>query len=343
MQDTTNFDLICESTTRLFGSYDPLGQSERTWPADLWQDAEEAGLPLALLSEKEGGFGFSAIEALAPVRIAAAHAVPLPLGETMLANHILALAGLDPVEGPAAIVHGGAESLVAVPFGRHIAGVVVLSPEQGNKSLALYRPGPEAWRHGENIAGEARDCLSCSELGSSVSSAEAPIRVETLYAMLAMLRATQMAGAMSRALEMTLRYAGERQQFGRSLGRFQAIQHNCAIMAGHVAAACAGADMAITALPKALSVPEVFTTLAAAAKVRAGEGATQVAALAHQVHGAIGFSHEYALHPLSRRLWSWRDEDGTEADWSARLSSSVLTLPERGLWAHLTSLHEEVA
>ena len=51
----------------------------------------------------------------------------------------------------------------------------------------------------------------------------------------------------------------------------------------------------------------------AAAKVRAGEAAGVGAGIAHQVHGAIGFTYEHSLHFATRRLWSWRAEFGTES------------------------------
>lgn len=336
MQDSSQIDLIADSAGRLFARHDPLAQADDIWPAPLWTEAEEAGFTLALLTEDQGGFGFSPAEALAPVRIAAAQAVPLPLGETVLANWLLAAAGLDPVEGPLGVSTDGR----AVPFGRHLAGLVMLDADAA--TLTLSRPAAADWQHGSNIAGEPRDSLGALP-ADILASAPAPMAPATLHALLAALRSVQMAGAAGRVLDMTLHYAGEREQFGRALSRFQAIQHNCAIMASHVAAANVAADLAIASLPQALNAPEAFVTIAAAAKIRTGEAATQVAALSHQIHGAIGFSHEYALHPLTRRLWSWRDEDGTDAEWCRLLAARVTALPERGLWPFLTALHEEAA
>ena len=55
----------------------------------------------------------------------------------------------------------------------------------------------------------------------------------------------------------------------------------------------------------------------AAAKARIGEAVALVAGVAHQVHAAMGFTHEHTLHRSTRRLWSWRDEFGTESEWQA--------------------------
>lgn len=336
-------DLIVESAQRLFERYDPLASNAGNWPAQLWNEVEEAGYPLALLDENEGGFGFAPLDALAPVAIAAAHAVPLPVGETMLANWLLAKAGLDPAQGPLAAVACSPAGLRSVPFGRHLTGVVIVSDGATGPRLSLHRPPAAHWRHRDSIAGEVRDDLDAAGLGAPVAEAESPVDATTLRALAAALRAHQMAGAMGRVLDMTLRYAGERVQFGRSLGAFQAIQHQFAQMASHVAAAATAADLVATSLPLAIGAPTDFAVLAGAAKLRAGEAATAVAATAHQVHGAIGFSHEYPLHTLTRRLWAWRDEDGSEAEWARVLAEAVADLPEGGLWPFLTSLHETAA
>jgi acyl-CoA dehydrogenase len=74
-----------------------------------------------------------------------------------------------------------------------------------------------------------------------------------------------------------------------------------------------------------------------ATKVRAGEAASVGAALAHQVHGAIGFTLEYELNLHTRRLWSWRDEFGNEAEWSSRVGHRIAAAGSGALWATITS------
>jgi alkylation response protein AidB-like acyl-CoA dehydrogenase len=76
----------------------------------------------------------------------------------------------------------------------------------------------------------------------------------------------------------------------------------------------------------------------AAAKTFAGEAAGAGAAIAHQMHGAIGFSREYALQLRTRRLWSWRDEHGNEAEWSAWLGTMLCTRGADALWAAITEI-----
>src|SRR5690606_28727083 len=138
-------------------------------------------------------------------------------------------------------------------------------------------------------------------------------QVRELRAGYALARAVQLTAALEQVLAWTVQYAGERRQFGRALARFQAIQVELAEMAGEVTAVTALTDAAVQALHHG---SDDFWLAAAAAKVRAGAAVEVVARLAHQVYGAIGFTQEHKLHHLTKRLWSWRDEAGSELFWS---------------------------
>ena len=151
--------------------------------------------------------------------------------------------------------------------------------------------------------------------------------------MTACLMAAQMAGALQRVMEMTLQYANDRVQFGRPIGKFQAVQHMLAVLAGHVAASAAAVDAAIEA-----SENEPSDFAVAVAKSRAGEAAGKGAEIAHQVHGAMGFTREHNLHHLTRRLWSWRDEFGNETHWQTRIGEMALKQGANMLWPFLTRL-----
>lgn len=115
---------------------------------------------------------------------------------------------------------------------------------------------------------------------------------------------------MKRVFDMTMGYANERVQFGKSIGKFQAIQHQLSVMAEHVAAA----SMAVEA---AFNCDTRLPTMAACAvaKARASEAAQLVASIAHAVHGAIGITEEYDLQLFTRRLHEWRMAHGSEAHW----------------------------
>jgi acyl-CoA dehydrogenase len=60
--------------------------------------------------------------------------------------------------------------------------------------------------------------------------------------------------------------------------------------------------------------------------------------IAHQVHGAMGFTYEHRLHHYTKRLWSWRDDFGTEVYWNTLLGRKALEVGGDGLWPFLTRL-----
>jgi acyl-CoA dehydrogenase len=147
----------------------------------------------------------------------------------------------------------------------------------------------------------------------------------------AMLRSAQIAGALQGALELTRCYATQRVQFGRPIGSFQAIQHQIAVMAEHTASALIGAEAAFAAAGSTLPDFPIM-----AAKVCAGEAASVGAAIAHAVHGAIGFTYEHSLHLMTRRLWSWRSEYGSQSYWAQRLGTLVCASGASSLWPAVT-------
>jgi acyl-CoA dehydrogenase len=146
------------------------------------------------------------------------------------------------------------------------------------------------------------------------------------------MRVLQMTGALDAVLRLTVQYVQDRKQFGRALGKFQAVQQNIAIMAANIAAARSAANSVTRVVAEAGSDFAI-----GAAKLRTNEAATIAAKIAHQLHGAMGFTQEYPLHFLTKRLWSWRDEFGNENVWSARLGSAACARGADNLWAFITS------
>lgn len=139
----------------------------------------------------------------------------------------------------------------------------------------------------------------------------------------ASLIAAQMAGALQAVLAMTLQYANDRQQFGRPIGKFQAIQHQLAVMAEQAMAAGMAAQLGCSrTLPLLPLAPEPLN--AAVAKARASEAAVEVAALAHSIFGAIGFTAEHDLQLYTRRLHQWRQEGGSESHWHDQLGAHLV-------------------
>ncbi|MBY6092344.1 acyl-CoA dehydrogenase [Maritimibacter alkaliphilus] len=350
--------MIADSAERLFSAYREqsfaalpahAGADAAPLPSGLWAEIEEAGFPLALLSEDEGGFGLPVESALALVRMAAEHAVAAPLGETMIANLLLARAGLDPVEGiasftadhaltltPAASGWQATGRLHAVPYGRMAQTIVVRVETAEGVKMAALPSGTALPAH--NLVAEPQDTLVYDLTLPADAVTDAPALCEEMLLLGALLRAQGMAGALSALLGLTVDYANERKQFGRPIGKFQAIQQELAVLAGETAAAGAAAEMAARAFADALAgdTEADWRLAVAAAKLRAGEAAGKSAAIAHQVIAAIGFSHEYPLHALTRRLWAWRDECGSEAHWARWIGETSCARGAEGFWPLLT-------
>ena len=105
-------------------------------------------------------------------------------------------------------------------------------------------------------------------------------------------RAAEMIGGAERVLEMTLAYAKERQQFGRPIGSFQAVQHHCANMAVDVLGSRFITYEAIWHLAEGLEASAIVSM----AKAWTGGAYRRVCSLGHQIHGAIGYTREHDLH-----------------------------------------------
>ena len=356
--------ILADTAERLFADRvtpDLLRRAdEGKWPADLWAAVEEMGLPLALVPEEAGGFGLDMVEALGLVRIAGFFAAPLPLADSMLAAWLLADARLEVPAGPLTVVpprpaspaDGDTPSLTRsgdgwhlsgiarrVPWGRDAAAVVQLADHDGRAHVVRLDAGDwQVAEAGRNIAGEPRDDLrfALALTDCRVAPAPAGLDAAVLHAMGATLRSLAMAGAVERVLDLTVRYAGERVQFGRPLGKFQAVQQNLAVLAGQSAAAGAAADGAAEAFAE-LAAGGSRSLAVAAAKMRCGEAAGIACSIAHQMHGAIGFTHEHVLHHSTRRLWSWRDEYGNDASWARQLGREAAAAGADGLWPLVTA------
>ena len=350
--------MIADSANKLFSAYRDLsfasmpkavGTDAAPLPEGLWSEIEEAGFPFALLSEDEGGFGVSPETALGLVRIAAEHAVSTPMGETMIANLLLAHAGLKLASGVAsfATTHNLRLTtegdcwrlqgqLGAVPWGR-LADTIVVRVEttDGPKLAALPL---SSGRLAHNLAAEPQDDFEYDLALPKTAVGDAPKLSEEMPLLGALLRAQGLSGALSTLLSFTVDYANERKQFGRPIGKFQAIQQDLAVLAAECAAAGAAAEMASRAFADAVSHRKDadWRLAVAAAKLRCGEAAGKSAAISHQVIAAIGFSHEYPLHALTRRLWAWRDEFGTESHWARWMGEVFCAGGAEGFWPLLT-------
>jgi acyl-CoA dehydrogenase len=293
----------------------------RDAPDAAWTALEENGLTRLWVGEAHGGFGMSPAEGFGLARLAGAYALPAPIAETLIGTWLLTEARLEPPPGRTSIFVEGWQR--GVPFGDSADHVVHVR----DQSLSLLR-GPLAGRH-HGVGLDPLSDAACGLTGSVVATGG--MRHDIALSLAALTRAAQMCGALDAVLALTIGFAEQRIQFGRALTKFQAIQHMLSEMGAEVAAASAALDAVVATAD--YNAP--FDRQAVAvAKFRAGLAAGIVGEHAHQIHGAIGYTEEYPLARLTRRLWQWRDDFGGESYWAGELGSAALR-ERTPLWPRL--------
>jgi len=344
--------ILAQMVDRLFANHVDMAllaaANEGHWAQELWTLVEQQGLPWSLVPEGQGGMGASFHDAFVIVRATGLHRAPVPLPETMAAGWLLAMAGFKSPAGPLTIAgaqpgdncqldRSGSDwrlsgSIHRVPWGR-VANSVVLTLRHDGKILIVQaaRDGAVVER-AANLAGEFRDTLTFRDHPVEVAPWNHAFTDDPVAVVGAMMRCGQMAGALADVLARSVVYVGERQQFGRPIGKQQAVQQNLAILAEEVAATEAAAEAAFLAFDR--GDPEF---LVAVAKVRAGIAVSQAVGIAHQVHGAIGYAREHPLHASTLRLMSWRTEFGGDRRWAVTLGQRVLAEGADGFWPHITA------
>ncbi|MFG3022416.1 acyl-CoA dehydrogenase family protein [Streptomyces sp. NPDC048254] len=340
--------MLSETVDRLFGSLcdgPALAKAEEAgWAPEMWSATAELGLPWIGLPERAGGQGGTLSDASEVLRAAGAHALPLPLAETgLLAGWLLAGAGVQVPQTPLTVVPGRAEDTLRlehgrlygtahrVPWARSAGQVVALLQTDGDLRVAAV-PGDSAQvTKVVDLAGEPRDTVSFDGAVPSVLAPAAVDREALLYRG-ALARAVLMAGALQRVCELTVRYTREREQFGRPVARFQAVQQLVVTVVQETAAVGLAAATAVRRTELGGGRFEI-----AAAKLLANQAVHTAVRAAHQAHGAMGVTQEYPLHHATRRLRAWRCEYGDERTWSTRLGDAVTSLGADQLYPLITA------
>lgn len=310
-----------------------------------WSHAVALGWPQIALPESLGGAGGSVAPLAALAEATGRHAVSTPIVPAALARWALHRAGHEPPAADAVpvlcAVGDGAIDVRArtvegiarrVPWARFADLAVVYGAAGGAAPAALVdlTGAGIAVVPGANLAGEPRDDVvllgaPCVPLaGPSLEEAEA-------YAGLVVAAATL--GALQAARRATREHATARSQFDRPLARFQLVAAHLAQIGGLVEVAQVVVADAVGAHDDGVRAAE----RSAIAKAWTARAAGEVAARAHQVHGAIGVTREHALHLWTRRLWAWRDEWGSETEWERRLGRMAIEQGPGAAWDLITA------
>ena len=337
--------LIKDTLGRIFADHAGSGLVDKAeagdWPGTLWQALTETGLTLAGIDETCGGAGGQPADAMLVIREAARHAAPVPLAEHFMAARLLELQGAS-LNAPIATVAAGDFALSAdgklrgaadkVAFARWCSHILVIACAAAGDALVLVPVEKAGIKPAVNIAGEPRDRVEIDARvdPSRVVAASALVRCQ-LELLGAATRSLMMAGAMESILELSVQYALERVQFGRPIAKFQAIQQQLAILAGLSAAATTAAH-GVSAAVATLDEVDI-----AIGKARIGEAVAEATDIAHQVHGAMGYTMEHALNHRTRRLWCWRDEYGGERAWQQLVGRAMMADGAGGLWGQVTA------
>ena len=354
--------MLTDAATRLFADHVTQKMLNAAkldgWSAALWHELEQAELPLVGVPEDAGGAGGSLSDAAAVLRIAGQHAAPVPLAETCLAGWLLSGSGLKVPRGPLTVgpvlnenvrvTKVGAAwrvsgSIKRIPYARISKQLVLLADSAQGLMVVAVDTVQCRVTSGRNLGFEARDDVVLEDVTAvAAAPAGSGITYESLQARGTLLRAVQIGGALEHALQLACEYAKQRSQFGRKIAQFQAIQQELARCGGEVAAAVAAALSAAGVVERLASddnADAAYQTLiaVAAAKIRAAEAAREAVAITHQVHGAIGVTDEYALHHVTLRALSWREEFGNEAYWSMRLGRAMLAAGADAYWPALSA------
>jgi acyl-CoA dehydrogenase len=252
---------------------------------DPWAALGEGGWLDLLVEDPTGGLGYLGLVAEAVG--AAGAAVPLVGAAAIWPTLFGESAGGRRV----GVVEGGLGEDAAS------ADVVVVLTEATADAFDSFTVEPAGGLEGDGLARVEVE-------GVAIAGTEDPVRVAEARRRAAALVAAEMAGALGRVSEMTVGYVRERNQFGRPVSSFQVVAHGAAQLATMAEAARWAARLACHS-------PDPGPTHAAKGWI--SRASQEASALAHQLHGAIGFTEEYGLQRLTKRLRTLRFAYGDDA------------------------------
>ncbi|NNM78070.1 acyl-CoA dehydrogenase [Sphingomonas sp. ID1715] len=306
MHDASLPDMFDRMISNLFDGPAIRSIEEGSAKSGIWETLEVSGFLDALVPEAEGGAGLSFAETMPLFLAMGRRAVPLPIGETMIARAVLAKSGRTCPSGPIVL---GLPSLV-LPGAQHAE--YILTEKRGELELSCIKDANYA--DANNYAGP-HEIITGKER-SGVEEAAEPLSTAG-----AVLFAALIVGASDTVLQMSVDYALHRVQFGKSIAQQQALQQNLAVAAEHVVAARMACETA--------SSQDHWPSQIAAAwsKIVASRTASVLVRTAHAVHGAIGISSEHELNIYTKRIQTWRLAGGTETYWAVIMGRDMIADP----------------
>jgi alkylation response protein AidB-like acyl-CoA dehydrogenase len=354
MNPSNSTSLIVDAAERILADLaDPQTinfATDDAWRAPLWQALEESGMTLAWMPESLGGAGMPMGEVFALFESAGRYAVPVPLAETLLASWLLSKVDLPAPTGAMTSVPMHPGESISLESDGTLRGVarrvrfaatadhhVVLAQGSHGYAIALVDAQRCELVHRKGLDNDPlADVILDGVRPLALRDAPMSLTSTCLLMVGAAARSLQIAGSLQAMLARCVDYAGERVAFEKSISKFQVVQHALAVLASETAAATAAATSAADALAASACEDGVFLEVASA-KIRCGEATEKACAIAHQVHGAIGFTQEHVLHRFTLHALAWRDDFGSERFWAIELGRRVRDWGADGLWPMLAS------
>jgi alkylation response protein AidB-like acyl-CoA dehydrogenase len=305
-----------------------LWQTETGRSQERWRKLAEIGLLGLLVPEVHGGLGMDEVDLVLPLEETGRAALPEPVVETIVGSRLLADAGTADLQqrwlprvaaGEAILTVGHA----ANPFvsDAHVADLLLL--QDGDDLHAVPRDAvrlerqpcndPSRWLFRVEWTRRAATRVSGGAAGRAA--------LDAAFDRAALATAAQQLGIGQRLIDRAVRYATEREQFGRPIGSFQAVKHMLANALVRLEFARpvvyrAAFSVACGAETRPLDVSH--------AKAAASEAAVHAAKVSLQVHGAIGYTWEVDLHVWMKRAWALGAAWGTPLWHRARLGAAIL-------------------
>jgi acyl-CoA dehydrogenase len=301
---------------------------------------QDAGIPWIGIEESHGGSGGDLGDAVTATLALARAAQSTSVAETSLAaGWALSQAGIQVPQtllAPAFILnaevqlqrstnHSTLSGFVHDVPGIQAAEYIVVSVDS---YLCLVSKSQVTVTPTINVAHDDRGTVHF-DFSPVQAIAELPTHVShlDLLAHLAFARAVQLSGALIAVRDISIEFAKTREQFGKPIAELQVVAHYLAQLA----------ELALVGEGAIASAVEQPTTLNfAIAKSVTGRAAREATRIAHQVHGAMGLSQEYALGWYTTHMWAWTEEAGRPEFWNTYIGEAFLEQSKRNLWVSIT-------
>ncbi|MET0454329.1 MAG: acyl-CoA dehydrogenase family protein [Mycobacterium sp.] len=293
----------------------------------LWNALVELGLSDLTGSEERGGSGASWPEAAALARTLARHGCSLTVADSdLVAGWLLEQASAPATQALRGVVIGDDE-----PTPSAAAALV--------ERVVVVRRAERGWTLSD-VPVEAMDRFSDGEFDAYPVGDDVVAAARTRRALV---RAIQVTGALEAITELTIEHAQTREQFGRPIGKQQAVQRLVAIVAGETALARAATDAAVLAAADPAMSARQVSAMVAVARSCCGHAVDPVVRHAHQVVGAIGTTREHRLHEFTFAAMKLRSDGGATRDWDAAvLDHAIRSHPLSDLELSPTSTSERI-